>query len=138
MLDFKFIRDNLDLVKKSIKARGLVLDIDKLVYLDDKRKKIITKIGELNAKRNENSSKMRENLDNVLKSSLMETGKILKKQLIDLEEELKKISFDFDLENKRVPNILSPDVPIGNSEEDNFEIKKWALFQNLTLSQKII
>ncbi|EED29642.1 serine--tRNA ligase [Borreliella garinii] len=124
MLDFKFIRDNLDLVKKSIKARGLVLDIDKLVYLDDKRKKIITKIGELNAKRNENSSKMRENLDNVLKSSLMETGKILKKQLIDLEEELKKISFDFDLENKRVPNILSPDVPIGNSEEDNFEIKK--------------
>lgn len=39
MLDFKFIRDNLDLVKKSIKARGLVLDIDKLVSLDDKRKK---------------------------------------------------------------------------------------------------
>ncbi len=79
MLDLKFIRDNLDLVKRSIKARGLVLDIDKLIYLDDKRKKLITKIGELNAKRNENSSKMQENLDKVLKISLIETGKILKK-----------------------------------------------------------
>lgn len=124
MLDLKFIRDNLDLVKRSIKARGLVLDIDKLIYLDDKRKKLITKIGELNAKRNENSSKMQENLDKVLKISLIETGKILKKQLIDLEEELERVSVDFDLENKKVPNILSPDVPIGSSEEDNFEIKR--------------
>ncbi|AJA90056.1 seryl-tRNA synthetase [Borreliella chilensis] len=125
MLDLKFIRDNLDLVKRSVKARGLVLDIDKLIDLDNKRKGIITKIGELNAKRNENSSRMQQsNLDKALRTSLIETGKALKKQLIELEEELERVSFDFDLENKRVPNMLSPDVPVGNSEEDNSEIKK--------------
>lgn len=62
----------------------------------------------------------------------------MKKQLIDLEEELERVSVDFDLENKKVPNILSPDVPIGSSEEDNFEIKGLELFHSLILSQKII
>ena len=44
MLDIKFIRENLDLVKKSIKDRGLKLDLEGLIKLDDSRRKTLNEL----------------------------------------------------------------------------------------------
>ena len=52
MLDIKFIRENLDLVKKSLSERGLKLDVDSLVQLDESRRKALSELEGLRAQKN--------------------------------------------------------------------------------------
>ncbi|MBI2315338.1 serine--tRNA ligase, partial [Candidatus Daviesbacteria bacterium] len=53
MLDINYIRENLGKVKKSIEARKADIDLDQLLKLDDERRRFITQVDELRAKRNE-------------------------------------------------------------------------------------
>ena len=48
MLDIKFIRENLDLVKKSTKEKGYKIDVDEAIKLDDERKSILAKVEVVN------------------------------------------------------------------------------------------
>ena len=52
MLDIKFIRENQDLVKQSLKNRNLKLDLGGLIKLDDSRRQILIELEELRAQRN--------------------------------------------------------------------------------------
>jgi seryl-tRNA synthetase len=40
MLDLRFIRENLDYVKKRIQERGVIIDFDKLLTIDEERRKV--------------------------------------------------------------------------------------------------
>ena len=55
MLDYKFIKDNLDAVKENIKNRNMTADADKVVELYDKRTALVTKQQDLQQQRNENA-----------------------------------------------------------------------------------
>ena len=52
MLDIKFIRENQDAVRKSIKDRGMKLDLDKLIKIDDSRRKILIELEGLRRQKN--------------------------------------------------------------------------------------
>ncbi|AHH06292.1 Seryl-tRNA synthetase [Borrelia crocidurae DOU] len=123
MLDLKFIRDNLELVRENIKNRGLKLELDLLISFDDERRKLITKIGELNALRNENANAMKDNIDDSSRHYLIEKGKALKAEIMDLEERLGYLTSRLLVEHKRIPNISAPDVPVGVSEDENVVLK---------------
>ena len=56
MLDIKFIRQNLEEVKKSISDRNMSVDVDELLSLDKKRRSLIVKIEEGRAIRNKKSN----------------------------------------------------------------------------------
>ncbi|AHH08187.1 serine--tRNA ligase [Borrelia anserina] len=121
MLDLKFIRDNLELIRKNIKARGLTLDINLLILLDNERRKLVTKIGELNSARNENANAMKGKMDDSRRHYLIETGKALKSEIATLEDKLSHLTSRLLVEHKRIPNIFAPDVPIG--EDGNVVLK---------------
>ncbi|ACH94477.1 serine--tRNA ligase [Borrelia recurrentis] len=123
MLDLKFIRDNLELVRENIKNRGLKLELDLLISFDDERRKLITKIGELNALRNENANAMKDNIGDSSRHYLIEKGKALKAEIMDLEERLGYLTSRLLVEHKRIPNISAPDVPVGVSEDENVVLK---------------
>lgn len=103
MLDINFIRDNLDQVKKAVEARKSNVDLDKLLKLDDSRRELIAKVDDIRAKRNE-AAKTRD----------VETGKKIKEELNGLEEKLKATEKEWQSLMLQVPNILMPDVPIGD------------------------
>ena len=44
MLDLKFIRENADIVKKSIKARDIDVDVDGLLELDTRRRSAVSEV----------------------------------------------------------------------------------------------
>jgi len=44
MLDIKFIRENRELVKQSVKNRALKLDIDGFIKIDDSRRKVLAEL----------------------------------------------------------------------------------------------
>ncbi|UER67417.1 serine--tRNA ligase [Borrelia sp. BU AG58] len=123
MLDLKFIRDNRDLVRKNLKDRGLELDIDILVVLDDERRKLVTRISELNSARNENANAMKGEVDDANRQALVESGRTLKLEIMALEEKLEHITSKLLVEHKKIPNISAPDVPVSDSEDGNVLIK---------------
>ncbi len=121
MLDVKFIRENLDLVKKSTKEKGYKVDVEEIVALDDKRKKELARVEELRRQRNEIAAKMKGGKPD---EGLISEGKKVKEELAVLEEDLNKIEEEYSVALKTVPNIIFEDVPLGG-EEDSVEVKRW-------------
>ena len=67
MHSLKFIRENLDLVKKSIEAKNVEFDVDALLVLDDKRRSLIQIVEEMKAERNKvNKEISQENFEEVI------------------------------------------------------------------------
>lgn len=116
MLDIKFIRENKDVVKKGVEAKNFDSSVvDKLLDLDEKRRKLIAEIEELRSKRNKISQAEVANSE----------GKEIKDKLKAKEPELKELEEKFIDLLSRVPNLPSDKAPIGKSDKENVEIKKW-------------
>ncbi len=103
MLDINYIRENLDKVKKAVEARKSGVDLDQLLKLDTKRRELIAKVDELRAKRNEAAKNRDKGLGVRVKGELQK----LEKELSEIETQYKDLML-------LVPNILMPDVPIGD------------------------
>lgn len=124
MLDYKFIKDNLDAVKENIKNRNMHADADKVVELFDKRTALITKQQELQQKRNENAKAMKQKLDDKTRADLIETGKKIKEELAQFDKELSETEIALEETARQIPNMIHPDAPIGKLDTENLEVKK--------------
>ena len=137
MHDINFIRENPIEFDNFIKQRGEKTCSEKILLIDEEKRKAQTHLQELLAERNLLSKKI-----GLLKSQNKESQEIinkveiLKNQIISLKE-LEKIKDD-ELQAilSRLPNIASIDVPIGFSEENNIEIKKWGNKPNFSFKPK--
>ncbi len=114
MLDINFIRENIDVVKKAISDKGMSFDVDKLLAVDTSRRDLIQRVEDLRRQRNE-----------VAKNRDIEKGREIKEELSKFEEQLKAIEVEYTNLMLYVPNIPSPDSPIGPNADSNKEISKW-------------
>ncbi|MCM3745708.1 serine--tRNA ligase [Sporosarcina luteola] len=127
MLDIKLLRANFDEVKEKLTKRGEDLtELDKFVGLDEKRRELIAKVEVLKAERNEVSQKVaemkrnKENADDVI-ARMREVGDEIK----TLDEQLHQVEEDLNYIMMRIPNIPHESVPVGDSEDDNVEVRTW-------------
>ncbi len=114
MLDIRFIKENKEIVEKAVKAKNREVDLDELIRLGDERKSLKTQLDELNQKRNI-----------AAKEQNREEGAKLKEEAEGLEEKFKTAEKDFLALMLKVPNIFSPDTPIGKDESENKVIRQW-------------
>ena len=121
MLDVKFIRENVDLVEKSAKAKGYKVNVREVLDLDEKRKRELTEVEALRQKRNEIAGKMKGGRP---EPELIEAGKKVKIELAEKEAKLGETEERLRGVLKAVPNIIFEDVPLGG-EEDSVEVKHW-------------
>lgn len=133
MLDIKFIRENKDAVKKNCELRNIQCDVDRLLELDEKRRKLIGEIGSLKEKKNEINEKMKSSED---RDTLIEEGKKIKEGLDKLEPDFEGIEKEYKEILYTVPNIVSPDTPIGPDESGNKVIRKWGEIPKLNFQPK--
>lgn len=127
MLDYKFIKDNLEAVKKNIIDRNMDperADADKVVELYDKRTALVTKQQDLQQKRNENAKAMKQKLDNDKRAELIEAGKKIKEELGALDKEVAETEEALDAAARTIPNMIHPEAPIGKLDTENLEVKK--------------
>ena len=124
MLDYKFIKDNLDAVKQNIINRNMKADADKVVELYDKRTELVTKLQNLQQKRNENAASMKQKLDNDKRQELIAAGKVIKEEITKVEAETKQIESDLEEAARQIPNMVHPDAPVGKLDTENLEVKK--------------
>ncbi len=122
MLDINFIRQNLDLVKKSTTEKGYKnIDIDAMLKVDDERKALLKDVEDLRKERNETAAKMKGGKPS---DELIKRGKEIKEKLAVEEKKLEELENTLKATLKSVPNIIFEDVPLGG-EECSVEIKKW-------------
>lgn len=121
MLDIRYIRENADAVQQNAKNKGYDVDIARLLDADAKRRGLQQQVDELRTQRNAISDQMKGGKPT---PELIEQGKVLKDQTAALELTLKEVDDRFTGLMDQVPNMLKPDVPLGD-EEDSVEIKQW-------------
>src|ERR1035437_1456239 len=109
MLDVKFIRENPDKVQKATKDKGIELDINHILKIDDKLRDLSIQVQTLREERNTNSGsiKGKPTQEQIKKGQEIKTKiEKLEPALKAVEEELKEWLF-------KVPNPAADDVPIG-------------------------
>lgn len=125
MLDIKFIRENLDLVKVATKKKKMKVDLDRLVKVDDSRRAIMQAIETKRAEQKKASDGIPLAHDPILKQQLILEMQALKTEIQKEEEELKAMMDEWQALMLQVPNIPDMTVPDGDSDEENEEIKSW-------------
>src|SRR3990172_2595488 len=128
MLDPKFIKENLDYVKKKMEERGVHIDFEKFTALDEERRKIIVEVEELEHLRNTGSKKVGE----LKRQGKNEEAEKLQIELRKSSENVKELSEKrTETENEfrefllTIPNIPHTSVPVGKSSLDNVELRRW-------------
>ncbi len=124
MLDYRFIRDNVDAVKANIANRHMQADADEVVRLFDRRTELVTALQALQQRRNANAQSMKGKLDNETRQGLIEEGKKIKEEVSSAEAELEAVEKALDVAGRTIPNMAHPDAPVGKEDKDNLEIKR--------------
>ncbi|TXC78710.1 serine--tRNA ligase [Metabacillus litoralis] len=127
MLDSKFLRTNLEEVKEKLAKRGEDLtDFGKFESLDKKRRELINSTEDKKSKRNEVSGQIaqlkREKKD---ADHLIQEMKQVGEEIKALDDELRTVETELDTLLLSIPNIPHDSVPVGDTEDDNVEVRTW-------------
>jgi len=131
MLELRFIRENIELVKEKCINRGMDTTlVDNFTTIDKQRLALLSEVESLKAKRNtvsdqiavlkKGSDKQKKEADPLI-VEMRETSQKIKEMdvtLHEIEENLKKIVM-------AIPNLCHDSVPVGQDEADNIEIRTW-------------
>lgn len=138
MLDIKLFRENTDELKaKLLKKKADISDVDKVTELDIKRRDITYRTEQLKMKQNSVSKEIprlkKEGKDvapifaemKSLSDEIKENDAVLS----ETEKELREILL-------RIPNIPNDDAPVGDTDEDNVEVRKWGEIPSFSFEPK--
>jgi len=119
MLDLRFIRDNIDLVREAVSKRQDTAPLDEILELDSERRQ---KILELESLRHERKEVARTRK---MDKETAEEGRDLRVMIRGLEEEVRNLDDQLEELLLQVPNIPQPSVPSGEDEKDNIVARSW-------------
>jgi len=126
MIDPKLLRQDLTVLKDQLAARGYDLDTSFWEQVESERKSLQVKTEDLQARRNAGAKQV-----GALKKSGEDASELLAEMqtisgdIKQAEEELKTLQDGINNAALQIPNIPAADVPVGTSEDDNVEVRKW-------------
>jgi seryl-tRNA synthetase len=118
MIDMKVIRDNSEMIKANCERRGFPIDVDGLLKLDVEARRINSEAEAMRAERNRLSKNCATD------PAAREQVKALRNDITAKEGALAEIEKKIDAVLSRMPNLLADDVPNGDSDADNVELRK--------------
>ncbi|MEH7306387.1 serine--tRNA ligase [Neobacillus drentensis] len=127
MLDIKVLRANFAEVKEKLQNRGEDLSaLDQFEELDQRRRELIVETEKLKSRRNEVTQQVaalkreKQDADHLIKE-MREVGD----QIKTIDDELRVVEESLELLMLSIPNIPHESVPVGETEDDNIEIRQW-------------
>ena len=128
MIDIKLLRTDAENIKKIMENRGeAVGDIDKILEIDKKRRELVFETEQLKAKQNEVSKQIpalkKEGKD---VSGIFAEMKEISDKAKELDDEIRVVDEQINRLMMEIPNIPHPSVPMGDTDEDNVEIRKFS------------
>lgn len=126
MLDIRRIRMNKEEIIESLNSRFGNYNIDKVLELDEKRREIIFEVENKKARQNEVSKQVPKlKKEGVDVSELFKEMKALSDEIKELDIKVKDLDEEIRKALLSIPNTPNKDIPIGKSDEDNVEIRRF-------------
>lgn len=125
MLDARYLRENLEAVEARLKTRGAGVDLERFRQLDGSRRELLQQTETLKALRNKVSDEISRIKDKSQAQDRITEMREVSQRIKGLDEELKGVEEALEYFLLTVPNIPYAATPVGASEADNVEIKKW-------------
>jgi len=129
MLHIRFIRDNVDLIRKDLERRrnkAKLEEFDRLLELDEKVRSLKKDIQDLRTQRNSLSRdvcKLKKEVSDA--SEVMKLAEKVNKKIAAVETETGNLESELKRIQMGIPNILHESVPYGADDEDNEVVKEW-------------
>jgi len=118
MLEINFIRENPQKVKDACKNKNANVDVDRILFLDKRKRELMTEIETLKAEQNKISRGGKEN------NVLIVQAKEIKVKIKSMEPELEIIDQELMVLLLQLPNIPFDDVPVGKDDSENVVLRK--------------
>ncbi|HEY8342425.1 MAG TPA: serine--tRNA ligase [Calditerricola sp.] len=127
MLDLKFVRQHPDIVREALRRRRVDdVDLDGLLAADEEWRRHLHRLEELRARRNETSEEIgRRRRAGEDASALIEEMRRVGEEIKQLEEAVRQLEASIQDRLLRLPMIPDPDVPEGDDDRDNVEVRRW-------------
>jgi seryl-tRNA synthetase len=137
MLDMKFIRENVDLVRQAILNKGEKADLDKILELDERRRSLVSTLDQLRHERKVASEAIAEKRRKGAnaEAEIQSSGE-LSSQVKELEAGVREVEAELQKHLLWVPNIPHPSVPYGKTEEDNQILREWGTQRNFSFEPR--
>jgi seryl-tRNA synthetase len=126
MHDLSFFRNHLEAIRSRLASRGFTLDIEAFQDLDRRRRQCVTESEQLKAERNQATAeigKLRKAGEDT--AERQQAVRAMGERVAELDLEASKVDAEFRDVLARVPNIPHESVPVGRSEHDNVEVRRW-------------
>ncbi len=123
MLDIHYIREHWKEVEDKIATKGVKIDVQALLKIDEKRRELLSKVEELRAFKNKSSNRIAK-ASSVEKKKLIEDLRVFDKDSDRLTGELDALTEKFTILMEQLPNLPAADVKVGKNETENEELKK--------------
>jgi seryl-tRNA synthetase len=126
MLDIKYLRQNIEIVRKKMDERGQSIDFDRFLGLDAKRRDILQSVETLRNERNDASKAIGE-----LKKKKQDASELIEKMsrvsvsIKEYDETLRITEEELNAFVLTVPNVQHESVPVGHSSADNPVVRSW-------------
>jgi len=126
MLDTNFIRNNLELVRKKVEAKGVPFAEERFSSLDQRRRQILAEHEELKSKKNRLAKETGFLKKSGAPTREMELQSIeLSKMIAAQEQELGAVETEFHDFLLNIPNLFHDSVPVGRDAADNELVREW-------------
>lgn len=126
MLDVKFVRSHFDRVKQMLQHRRMDMDLQPLLDLDERRRRLLAEVEELKHRRNVASEEIaalkRQKKD---APDLIQEMQGVSQKIKGLDQELSEIEQKFRDFLLLIPNIPHESVAVGRDEKDNPVVRTW-------------
>ncbi len=125
MLDIRYIRENLEEVEARLKTRGSGVDLSGFRELDGRRRGLLQETETLKALRNRVSDEISRVKDKSQVQGQIAEMREVSQNIKALDEELRLLEEQLAAFLLTVPNVPSVQTPVGATEADNREVKRW-------------
>ena len=128
MLDIRWIRENPEALDRALTNRGAGPESAKLIALDEARRAAVTKLQEMQTRRNAASKEIgqaKAQKDEARAQALMAEVAALKDAMKAAEDEERAAEKALNDALAIIPNVPLDDVPVGPDEQANVEVRKW-------------
>ncbi len=131
MLELRFIRENIELVKEKTARRGQdIAKLDEFIRIDQRRLSILAEAEGLKSRRNVVSKevsllKQGPAQDSTRADALIVEMREANLRIKELDAELNAIETELEAIVMSIPNLCDDNVPIGQNDSDNLEVRVW-------------
>jgi seryl-tRNA synthetase len=126
VLDVKYLRENIDQVSRRLSLRGEKVDLSRFLEIEEDRRSMLVKGESLKSERNRvNDEVARIKKEKGDASPLISRMKGVSDEIKQIDARISEISEELDRIVSVIPNIPHETVPVGTSDKDNAEVRKW-------------